>query len=197
MVDTFSPGKPVDVGSIDEWHDVADVIVVGFGGAGACAALEAAASGARVMLLEVASGSGGTTALAGGQIYIGGGTPIQQACGFEDSVEDMELPKGCQLVGLEFLEESADLPSFRHPTRAAYVLGPEMGDISPELLAKCAHTVKIPMKFCVNVGVAGALTMYDRVISMGSFADRPVKAGGAKLAKKEGQRVHRRIERSK
>ena len=94
------------------------------------------------------------------------------------SVEEMELPLGCQLVALEFTEDAAELPSFRHPTRAAYVLGGEMSDVSPELMACCDHVVKIPMKFCVNVGVAGALAMYDRTISMGKFADRPVKVGG-------------------
>ena len=95
-----------------------------------------------------------------------------------DSVDKMILPQGCQLVGLEFVPEAADLPSFRHPTRAAYVLGPEMGDLSPEMMERLDHVVKIPMKFCINVGVAGALTMYDRTISMGKFADRPVKVGG-------------------
>jgi tRNA G18 (ribose-2'-O)-methylase SpoU len=95
-----------------------------------------------------------------------------------NSVEEMDLPQGCQLVAVELTEDSVELPSFRHPTRAAYVLGPEMGDVSPELMEKAAHVIKIPMKFCVNVGVAGALTMYDRTISMGKFADRPVKVGG-------------------
>jgi tRNA G18 (ribose-2'-O)-methylase SpoU len=95
-----------------------------------------------------------------------------------DSVEEMDLPHGCQLVGVELMEDSIELPSFRHPTRAAYVLGPEMGDLSPEIIEKADHVIKIPMKFCINVGVAGALTMYDRLISMGKFADRPVKAGG-------------------
>jgi tRNA G18 (ribose-2'-O)-methylase SpoU len=95
-----------------------------------------------------------------------------------NSVEEMDLPKGCQLVGTEFMDESVELPSFRHPTRAAYVLGPEMGDLSPELIEKCDHIIKIPMKFCINVGVAGALTMYDRMISMGRFAERPVRPGG-------------------
>ena len=38
--------------------------------------------------------------------------------------------------------------------------------------------IKIPMKFCVNVGVAAAITMYDRMISRGRFPDRPVKPGG-------------------
>lgn len=113
------------------------------------------------------------------------------------SVEEMELPHGCQLVGLEFTPEAAELPSFRHPTRAAYVLGPEMGDLSPEIMEKLDHIVKIPMKFCINVGVAGALTMYDRTISMGKFAERPVKAGGATEPVPVASRSHRRKIRSK
>lgn len=95
-----------------------------------------------------------------------------------DSVAEMDLPKGCQLVGIEFVDESIPLPSFRHPVRAAYVLGAEMGSLSPALMDRCDFIVKIPMKFCVNVGVAGAIVMYDRMISMGKFAERPVRAGG-------------------
>ena len=108
------------------------------------------------------------------------------------SVEEMDLPQGCQLVGVELTETAIELPSFRHPTRAAYVLGPEMGDISPELMAKTDHIIKIPMKFCVNVGVAGALTMYDRLLSMGKFADRPVHPGGPAELEKPASRPHRR-----
>jgi tRNA G18 (ribose-2'-O)-methylase SpoU len=95
-----------------------------------------------------------------------------------DSAASLELPEGCQLVGVELIEDSVELPSFRHPLRAAYVLGPEMGSLSPAMLSRCDHVVKIPMKFCVNVGVAGALVMYDRLLSMGRFAERPVAAGG-------------------
>ncbi len=90
MSNQYDPCQPVDAADIDAWHAETDVLVVGFGGAGACAALEAHYAGADVTILEVASGSGGTTALAGGMMYLGGGTPLQQACGFEDSVEDME-----------------------------------------------------------------------------------------------------------
>ncbi len=93
-------------------------------------------------------------------------------------VASLVLPKGCQLVGVELTPDSVEMPSFRHPVRAAYVLGPEMGSLSPVLQARCDHIVKIPMKFCVNVGVAGAIAMYDRMISMGRFAERPVRAGG-------------------
>jgi tRNA G18 (ribose-2'-O)-methylase SpoU len=95
-----------------------------------------------------------------------------------DSVEKMDLPMECQLVGVELTDEAIELPTFRHPSRAAYVFGPEMGHLSEEMQEQCSHIIKIPMKFCVNVGVAAAITMYDRQISMGRFAERPVKAGG-------------------
>lgn len=92
-----------------------------------------------------------------------------------DSLADFTVPKGCALVGVELLDEAVDLPSFRHPLRAAYVLGPEKGSLSPGLVKRCDHIVKIPAKFCVNVGVAGAITIYDRMVSLGGFAERPVR----------------------
>lgn len=95
-----------------------------------------------------------------------------------DEARKLSLPMECTLVGVELTPDAVDLPSFRHPTRAAYILGPEMGNLSPEIQDQCAHIIKIPMKFCVNVGVAGALVMYDRMLSMGRFAERPVKPGG-------------------
>lgn len=94
------------------------------------------------------------------------------------SLDKMVLPKGCQLVGIELTEDAIELPSFRHPTQAAYILGPERSSLSTSTLAHCDHVIKIPMSFCINVGTAGALVMYDRVQSMGKFPERPVKAGG-------------------
>lgn len=66
-----------------------DVVVVGFGIAGGCAALEAARAGARVLLLEKAAVHGGTSSMSGGHFYLGGGTAVQQATGHDDSVEAM------------------------------------------------------------------------------------------------------------
>jgi succinate dehydrogenase/fumarate reductase flavoprotein subunit len=66
-----------------------DVVVIGFGIAGGCAALEAARAGARVLVLERAAVPGGTTCMAGGHFYLGGGTAVQQATGHEDSAEEM------------------------------------------------------------------------------------------------------------
>jgi 3-oxo-5alpha-steroid 4-dehydrogenase len=71
-----------------DWDVEADVVVVGFGAAGACAALEAAAAGASVLVLD-RFGGGGATALSGGVVYAGGGTPQQRAAGVDDSPETM------------------------------------------------------------------------------------------------------------
>lgn len=94
------------------------------------------------------------------------------------SVNEMQLPEGCKLVGIELLDDAIDLPSFRHPLRAAYVLGPERGSLSHELVERCEYIVKIPTSFCINVAMAGAIVMYDRVRSLGRFAPRPVREGG-------------------
>lgn len=79
----------IDVGDVTEWSDEVDVVVVGFGISGGCAALEAARAGARVILLERAAEYGGTSSMAGGHFYLGGGTAVQKAVGVEDSAEEM------------------------------------------------------------------------------------------------------------
>lgn len=93
-------------------------------------------------------------------------------------VADMRLPKGCILVGVEIDPAAIDLPSFRHPLNAAYILGPEKGSLSDAARKQCAHLVKVPTKFCVNLSVAAALVMYDRVLSLGGRPARPVRSGG-------------------
>lgn len=65
-----------------------DVVVVGFGLAGACAAISAAEQGARVLVVDRALG-GGASAVSGGVVYAGGGTPYQRAAGYEDDPANM------------------------------------------------------------------------------------------------------------
>jgi 3-oxo-5alpha-steroid 4-dehydrogenase len=78
--------NPADVTS---WSDEVDVLVIGFGIAGGCAAVSAAATGARVLVLERAAAAGGTTSMAGGHFYLGGGTAVQEATGHADSADEM------------------------------------------------------------------------------------------------------------
>ncbi len=75
------PVTPIDAAEISTYDHVTDVLVIGYGCAGASAALEADAGGAEVILLERQSGGGGSSALSGGEMYLGGGTAIQERVG--------------------------------------------------------------------------------------------------------------------
>ena len=74
---------------VTDWNDQAAVIIVGLGAAGVCAAIEARQAGADVFVLERASGGGGLTCNAAGHLYLGGGTRVQKACGYDDNVKEM------------------------------------------------------------------------------------------------------------
>jgi tRNA G18 (ribose-2'-O)-methylase SpoU len=105
-----------------------------------------------------------------------------------DQVGDFTLPIGCRLIGIEITDRAIDLPSFTHPMAAAYVLGAEQDSLSEALQARCDFIIQIPTKFCVNLAVAGAIVMYDRMISLGRFAERPVRAGGPVAAVQKKRR---------
>lgn len=75
-------------GQVRAWDDAADVVVVGYGGAGAAAALAARESGAEVLAVDRYLG-GGATALSGGIVYAGGGTWVQRDAGIDDDVDTM------------------------------------------------------------------------------------------------------------
>ena len=90
-------GAPLPAASVGAWDVECDLLVIGYGIAGASAALEAADHGLDVVLIDRFRG-GGTSQLSGGVVYAGGGTPIQRACGVEDSPEAMA----------EYLEKEAE-----------------------------------------------------------------------------------------
>ncbi|MEV5835432.1 FAD-dependent oxidoreductase [Nocardia sp. NPDC052112] len=89
MSNSASP-RPMRAHTVTAWDLVADVVVVGYGVAGVCAAIEAAQGGADVLVLERAGGWGGAAAQSGGFIYLGGGTALQKALGFDDDPQNME-----------------------------------------------------------------------------------------------------------
>jgi 3-oxo-5alpha-steroid 4-dehydrogenase len=71
-----------------KWDKEADLVVVGYGGAGAAATIEATKAGASVIVLERMPIDGGSTAICGGIALFGGGTALQKACGFEETRDD-------------------------------------------------------------------------------------------------------------
>jgi len=128
--------KPYPMREVPQWDFETDVAIIGFGAAGACAAIEAAEAGANVLLFERNSGSGGASALSGGEIYIGGsgGTDAQRAAGFTDATEDfatyLKMAGGpcadeakCDLYAAQALSHFAWLKAQGVPYRGNYLPG--------------------------------------------------------------------------
>lgn len=80
---------PLDVAAVAAWSDEVDVLVIGAGMAGASAAIEAAGGGARVLVIDRGGRLTCTSAMSGGHFYLGGGTPVQQATGWDDSPAEL------------------------------------------------------------------------------------------------------------
>ncbi|MCP5395233.1 MAG: FAD-dependent oxidoreductase [Sphingomonadaceae bacterium] len=128
--------RPFPASEVTGWDFETDVAVIGFGATGACAAIEAATAGAKVMLFERNSGSGGASGLSGGEIYIGGngGTEVQRAAGFNDTTADfaayLKAAGGpcadeakCELYAEQALDHFAWLKAQGVPYRGNYLPG--------------------------------------------------------------------------
>ncbi len=76
---------------ISDFYISTEVVICGYGGAGASAALEARRAGVDVLVLERARGGGGSTQMSSCEMYLGGsgGTSLQKDVGLEDSTENM------------------------------------------------------------------------------------------------------------
>lgn len=117
--DVASPVEPKLVAGADTtWAEECDVLVVGFGLAGACAAIEAADRGLDVLLIDRFRG-GGSSEMSGGVIYAGGGTPVQRQCNIQDSPAAMADYLLREVAGVvsdatvrKFCEESIETLAF-------------------------------------------------------------------------------------
>jgi succinate dehydrogenase/fumarate reductase flavoprotein subunit len=127
---------PYSAADVAAWDMETDIVIIGFGATGACAAIEAKQSGADVKLFERNSGSGGASGLSGGEIYLGGngGTEVQRAAGFEDTTEDfaayLKMAGGpcaddakCDLYALEAVNHFNWLKAQGVPYRGNYMAG--------------------------------------------------------------------------
>ncbi|NQV94332.1 MAG: FAD-dependent oxidoreductase, partial [Sphingomonadales bacterium] len=151
--------KPYPVSQIKKWDFETDIAIIGFGAAGACAAIEAKEAGAKVMLFERGSGSGGASGLSGGEIYIGGngGTEAQREAGFEDRTEDfaayLKMAGGpcadeakCDLYAAEALNHFAWLKAQGIPYRGNYLPGKQIEPMDDSTLIWSGSEAAAP--FC-------------------------------------------------
>lgn len=85
-----------------------------------------------------------------------------------DSIEDAlkYLPRDTKLVGVELDDRSVSLPTYKHPERAAYLMGAEDSGIPAEVLGRCHDVLQLPSTRAesMNVSVAGSIVIYDRFI---------------------------------
>ena len=88
-----------------------------------------------------------------------------------NSIQDLRehLPKGCKLVGVELTNESVQLQDFVHPEQVLYLLGAEDYGLSFHILQSVDQVIKIntPLDISLNVGVAGSIICYDRLLKRG------------------------------
>lgn len=138
--DVASSVEPVLLAGPDTiWDDQCDMLVVGFGLAGACAAIEAANRGLDVLLIDRFRG-GGSSEMSGGVVYAGGGTPVQRECGVQDSptaMADYLLREVCGLVSeatvRKFCDESIETLDFvaRHGVHFSGPVAPRKTSYPP------------------------------------------------------------------
>jgi len=74
------------------------------------------------------------------------------------------IPYDCIPVGVEIQKDAKSIINFIHPKNAIYILGAEDSGLSKGISDLCKHIIYIPTNYCLNVAVAGAIVMYDRLL---------------------------------
>jgi len=82
------------------------------------------------------------------------------------SLEDVR-PFGAMCVAVDLLDDAEPLQTFKHPSAAFYVFGPEDGTLGPDVLKWCSHRVYVPTRRCMNLGATVNVMLYDRLAKLG------------------------------
>ena len=189
--------RPFPASAVSQWDFETEVAVIGFGAAGACAGIAAADSGAKVMLFERNSGSGGASGLSGGEIYIGGsgGTEVQRAAGFADTTEDfaayLKLAGGpcvdeakCDLYATEAVGHFAWLKTQGVPYRGNYLAGKVIEPTDDSTLIWSGSEAAEPFCLAANAAPRGHVIQH-----MGWGGGRPLVDVLEKSARCKGVEV--------
>lgn len=131
-------------GTEEEYDHVADVVVVGAGGAGLPAAISARDSGASVIVVDEHCDVGGHAILSGGRVPLGGGHSLQNRFGVRDSADR---------VYMDFIDPTS--PHFRRSDRdlvrvfadenvATFEFLVENGVVFQEVPPSCIHGSSVP-----------------------------------------------------
>jgi tRNA(Leu) C34 or U34 (ribose-2'-O)-methylase TrmL len=72
-------------------------------------------------------------------------------------------PHDCEPVAVEVVEGAVPLDQFRHTPRTFYVFGPEDGSLGKAVISRCARTIIIPARMCLNLAACVNVVLYDRV----------------------------------
>ena len=96
-----------------------------------------------------------------------------------DSIEDLvdHLPHSTPLIGVELDPRGKQLPEYKHPERATYLLGAEDRGLPQHVIDRCHSLIEIPTPEpqSMNVATAGSIVIYDRHVK----STRPVLTIGA------------------
>lgn len=74
------------------------------------------------------------------------------------------LPKEAKLIAIEQDDRSIDIKKFVHPKSSVYLLGAEDYGLPKNILKQCSAIIHIESPMCLNVAVAGSITMFSRTL---------------------------------
>ena len=72
-------------------------------------------------------------------------------------------PHDCEPVAVDIVPGAINLDEFRHLPRAFYIFGPEDGTLGKKITDRCARSIVIPSRMCLNLAAAVNVVLYDRI----------------------------------